>query len=215
MRTQSTIAYEQIKEMIFQMELLPGTRIPEEQIAKKLSISRTPIHDALRSLAAEGLVRIEPNRGATVSKFTDRETKEIGAVRLSLDVLSEQLASYYGSASDFDHLDNLAEECEIAASQGDVYGRIRTDCNFHLAISEITKNAILIEQQHAIYQQIYLIQISKYTDVEHSMLQIGHHKPMVSAMRIGDFKQIRILTHQHIVGFYHIDSYLPKCFSTP
>ncbi|BAL00734.1 putative GntR family transcriptional regulator [Oscillibacter valericigenes Sjm18-20] len=214
MRTQSAIAYEQIKEMIFQMELLPGTRISEVQIAKKLSISRTPIHDALRSLAAEGLVRIEPNRGATVSKFTDRETKEIGAVRLSLDILSEQLASYYGSASDFDHLDNLAEECEKAASLGDIYGRIRTDCDFHLAISEVTKNALLIEQQHTIYQQIYLIQISKYTDVQHSILQIGHHKPMVSAMRIGDFEQIQLLTYQHLIGFYHIDSYLPKCFST-
>ena len=66
MTSQSELAYQQIKEMIFHMELLPGDRVPELQIAAKLSISRTPIHDALRRLEGEGLLRLERNRGATV-----------------------------------------------------------------------------------------------------------------------------------------------------
>lgn len=212
MRSQSSIAYEKMKEMIFRLELLPGARISEVQIAKKLSLSRTPVHDALRRLASEGLVRIEANKCATVSEFSDEEIREIGAVRLSLDLLSQQLASYYGSAADFDNLDRLAENCEYASSQGDVYGRIRKDCDFHLAISEITKNQKLIEQQREIYQQIYLIQISKYTDIEHSMVQICHHKPLVAAMRKGDFEQIRTLTYQHLFDFYRLNSYLPAGF---
>ena len=90
--------------MIFRMELLPGTRIPELQISAKLSISRTPIHDALRRLESEGLVTINQNRGATVSCFSEEEIREIGAIRLCQDILSSQLASYYGSAADFDQL---------------------------------------------------------------------------------------------------------------
>ncbi len=212
MRSQSSIAYEKIKEMIFQLELLPGARISEVQIAKKLSLSRTPVHDALRRLASEGLVRIEANKGATVSEFSDEEIREIGAVRLSLDLLSQQLASYYGSAADFDNLDKLAEICAHASSQGDIYGRIRKDCDFHLAISEISKNQKLIEQQRKIYQQIYLIQISKYTGIEDSMVQICHHKPLVAAMRKGDLEQIRSLTYQHLFEFYRLNSYLPTGF---
>nr|WP_243112487.1 GntR family transcriptional regulator [Caproiciproducens sp. NJN-50] len=198
--------------MIFRMELLPGARIPELQISAKLSISRTPIHDALRRLESEGLVTIGHNRGATVACFTDDEIKEIGAIRLSQDILSAQLASYYGSASDFDDLDRLADDCEAAASKGDIYGRIKTDCNFHLAISKISGNSHLISQQYAIYQQIHLVQVSKYTDIEHSLLQIHHHKPIISAMRSGNLEDVRALICQHIKDFYHIDPYLLKCY---
>lgn len=210
--SQSTNAYQQIKDMIFQMELLPGARIPELQISAKLSISRTPIHDALRRLESEGLVTIGPNRGATVTCFSDDQIREIGTLRLSQDILSAHLASYYGSASDFDNLSHLADECEAAAASGDVYGRIRTDCSFHLAIAKISGNTQLINQQNALYQQIYLIQVSKYTDVEHSLLQIHHHKPMVAAIRSGDAEQMRTLICQHTKDFYHIDSYLLKCY---
>ncbi|MGN1014817.1 MAG: GntR family transcriptional regulator [Butyricicoccus sp.] len=210
--SQSSIAYEQIKEMIFRMELLPGERIPELQISAKLNLSRTPIHDALRKLAAEGLVTIGPRRGAAVTCFTDEQIKEIGAIRLSQDVLAVQLASYYGSASDFDQLDRLADLCEQAAAKGDVYGRIRADDEFHLEIAKISGNSYLLQQQYAIYQQIHLIQISKYTDIEDSLIQIHHHRPLIAAMRSGNLEEMRALICQHVKDFYGLDPYLLRCY---
>lgn len=201
--------------MIFRMELLPGTRIPELQISAKLSISRTPIHDALRRLESEGLVTISQNRGAAVSCFTEEEIREIGAIRLYQDILSAQLAAYYGSAADFDRLLQLAEICEQTASKGDVYGRIQTDCDFHLAIAEISGNSRLINQQHTIYQQIHLIQISQYIDVAHSLVQIHHHKPIVEAIRNGEINKLRELFCEHLRDFHHLDSYLIKCCGVP
>ena len=211
--SQSDIAYQQIKEMIFHLELLPGMRIPELQIASKLSISRTPIHDALRRLAAEGLVVIGPRRGATVTCFSESEIREIGAIRMLQDILAAQLAAYYGSASDFEQLDRLADACEAAASRGDVYGRIRTDIDFHMAISEISGNSHLIKQQYDIYQQIHLIHVSQYTDIPHSLLQIHHHRPLIAAIRSGDLSEIKSLICQHVKDFYHIDPYILRCCS--
>ncbi len=75
MGSQSMTAYQKIKEMIFHMELLPGSKISEPQISAKLDISRTPVHDALRRLAAEGLVTIGRNRGASVNDLSDKEIK--------------------------------------------------------------------------------------------------------------------------------------------
>ncbi len=193
------------------MELLPGTRIPELQISAKLSISRTPIHDALRRLESEGLVTINQNRGATVSCFSEEEIREIGAIRLCQDILSSQLASYYGSAADFDQLLHLAEVCEEAAARGDVYGRIQTDCDFHLAIAQISGNTRLISQQQTIYQQIRLIQISQYVDVAHSLVQIHHHKPIVEAIRNGETDKLRELFCEHLKDFHHLDTYIIKC----
>ena len=209
--SQSETAYQQIKDMIFRMELLPGARIPEPQIAAKLSISRTPIHDALRRLQSEGLVTMGTNRGAAVTCFSEAEVREIGTVRLTQDILTAQLAAYYGSAADFDHLDRLAEVCAEAAASGDVYSRIRTDIDFHLAIAALSRNSHLLNQQYAIYQQIHLIQISQYTDVAHSLIQIHHHKPLVEAIRSGDLPEITSLLCQHVKDFFRIDPYVLKC----
>lgn len=212
MPSQSSEAYRRIKDMIFRMELLPGSRIPELQIAARLHISRTPIHDALRRLAAEGLVTIGHNRGATVNRFTDEEIREIGTLRLSQDILSAQLAAYYGSASDFERLEELAQACEDAAAQGDIYGRIQRDSAFHLAIAEISRNSHLVRQQYALYQQIHLIQISKYTNVEQSLVQIYHHKPLIAAIRGGDLTEVNRLICQHIQDFYQVEPYLLRCY---
>lgn len=212
MKSQKTIAYDRIKEMIFQMELLPGSPIPELQIAAKLSIGRTPIHDALCRLVSEGLVTIGPNRRAAVTCYNDAEISEIGAVRMSQDILSAQLASYYGSAADFDQLEQLAQKCEEVSTKGDIYGRIQIDADFHLGIAKISGNARLIALQYATYQQIHLIQVAKYTDVEHSLIQIHHHMPLVSAIRNGNLNEARILICDHIKDFYRIDPYILKCY---
>ena len=212
MSNQSEAAYRQIKEMILHMELLPGTRIPEVQIASRLSISRTPIHDALRRLEAEGLVRIGANRGASVTQFTQEEIREIGTVRMVQDILAAQLAAYYGSASDFDHLEQMAGDCETAASRGDVYGRIQTDMDFHLEITRLSGNDRLLRQQYALYQQIHLIQISQYTDIAHSLVQIHHHRPLAAAIRNHNLVQAQRLICQHVQDFYRIDPYLLRCY---
>lgn len=195
------------------MELLPGEPIPELQIAAKLSISRTPVHDALRHLVSEGLVTIGSNRRAAVACYSEDEISQIGAVRLSLDILSAQLASYYGSASDFDKLNELAIACEEASTSGDISGRIRMDADFHLAISMISGNTRLINLQYATYQQIHLIQVAKYTDIEHSLAQISHHKPLIAAIRDRDLDETRDLICDHIKEFYRIDPYILKCYS--
>ena len=208
MVSQVSVAYQQIKSMIFHMQLLPGTRIPESMICEKLSISRTPIRDALRALASEGLVTIELNRGATVKDFSDDEVRKIGEIRLAQDILSAHLASYFGSVADFTRLEHLADLCEAAASKCDVYLRIQADIDFHIAIAQISRNEHLLRQQNSIYQLSHLIHISKYTDIPQSLIQISHHKPIIAAIRAGNFPTICSLVGQHIKDFYQLDPYL-------
>lgn len=214
MLSQSAVAYDKIREKIFKMELMPGDRIPEMQLSTMLNISRTPIHDALRRLQADGLVVISPNRGASVRVFSDEEVRELGTLRLSMDILASSLASYYGSARDFENLSLLAEKCENVASEGDVYGRIQSDLEFHMAIAAMTNNQQLMKQQRALFQQIHLIQISRYTDIESSLAQIRHHRPMIDAMKKGDLSTLRELICEHIMNFYNLDPFLYRCYCT-
>lgn len=210
--SQVSVAYTKLKEMIFHMELLPGERIPELQIAEKLAISRTPIHDALRHLAADGLVTISRNRGAAVRRFTDREVCELGTIRLSQDILSAKLASYYGNTAAFDNLRRLAEANQSAAAEGNIYLRIKIDNDFHLEITKIANNQHLYDLQYELYQQIYLVHILRYTDVKNSLVQIEHHLPLIEAIRKADMDKISQLLCAHLKDFYQIDPYVLKCF---
>lgn len=212
MATQSAIAYGKIKDMILHMELFPSTRISELQLSAAIKISRTSIHDALRKLAAEGLVIMETNRSAVVKEFTDDEIKEVGTIRMIQDILSAQLASYYGSAADFDGLGEVAKRCMESAKSGDAFGRIKADGDFHLEIARISGNTHLYNQQFAVYQQIHLIQISKYTGVEDSLVQIHHHEPLIKAIRNGDMKLINHLICDHVKDFYNIDPFILQCY---
>lgn len=199
------------------MEFLPGDRIPELQIAALLSISRTPIHDALRRLEAERLVTINQNRGASVTFFSDTEITEVASIRIMQDVLSAQLAAYYGSASDFDRLDLLADQCEAAAKSGDDYIRLESDIALHLEIARISRNSRLLDQQKVIYQQIrlILIQLSKNSEhsVERTIMDLKEHKPLINSIRSGDIKTAVSLLCQHTKDYYRIDPYFLKCYN--
>ena len=212
MHSQTSIAYEYLKDQIFHLKILPGEKISELQISSQLSISRTPVHDAIRSLAAEGLVTIKASRSAIVAEFSDKEIKDIGTIRFAQDILSAELASYYGSAADFEVLEQLAALCEDAAEKGDVYERIKADLDFHLKIAEISGNASLYQHQKSIYQQIHLIQISKYTSIEDSLLQIHYHRPIINAIRNGEHETTRKLIGEHLKNFFQVEPYLLKCY---
>ncbi len=64
-------AYEHLLEMILNKQLMPGDRIPEVRISQELGISRTPVRDAMRRLANEGLIEIFPNRFAQVVEYSE------------------------------------------------------------------------------------------------------------------------------------------------
>lgn len=207
-KLQGHVAYDKIKSKILHMELLPGIHISEETLSKDILISRTPIRDALRMLEADGLVVISQNKGAFVADYSKEEIKNIGTIRLAQDILSAQLAVYYGNEADFFQLNQLAERCAESAIHGDKFGRIQNDIDFHMAIARISRNDILIQQQYAIYQRVHLVQVSKYTTIQDSLVQIHHHKPMIAAIRNRDIAAAVALICQHVQDFYMIDSHI-------
>lgn len=83
---------DRIRPLIVECQLAPGSKVPEKVLCDRFSVSRTPMREALKVLAAEGLVRLEPNRGAWVSFVTVEEVNEIFPVLTVLEALSGELA---------------------------------------------------------------------------------------------------------------------------
>src|ERR1700738_2048711 len=81
-----------LRAMILEGELLPGSRIAERELCDRFGISRTPLREALKVLAAEGLVELLPHRGARVSRLSDHELRDAFEIVSALEALAGELA---------------------------------------------------------------------------------------------------------------------------
>lgn len=186
-RTKSALSkseqvYQHIKDLILHYELKPGERILEDEMAAMLHASRTPVREALRKLSSDGLVTLSPNRHAEVTYFTPEMTQQLGVVRLSQDILSGHLALYYGSDAELAQLQPLANACEEASASGDLYGRIIADANFHLKITEFSKNEILYKAQQDLYLRVHLIQLQYSSLIADTPQRVKNHSSIIEAL---------------------------------
>ncbi|HKU09335.1 MAG TPA: GntR family transcriptional regulator [Bradyrhizobium sp.] len=81
-----------IRAILLDGEIPPGARIPERDLCDRLQISRTPLREALKVLAAEGLVQLLPNRGSRAAKLTDKDMRDLFEVCQGLEALAGELA---------------------------------------------------------------------------------------------------------------------------
>src|SRR5919197_5466204 len=81
-----------IREILLDGEIPPGARIPERDLCERLQISRTPLREALKVLAAEGLVQLLPNRGSRAARLTDKDMRDLFEVCQGLEALAGELA---------------------------------------------------------------------------------------------------------------------------
>src|ERR1700685_2379658 len=79
-------------DMIVDGELKPAQKVPEAELCERFGVSRTPMREALKVLAAEGLINLLPNRGAAVAKITQQEIEELFPIMGALEALAGELA---------------------------------------------------------------------------------------------------------------------------
>ena len=79
---------DRLQTLIINAELAPGSKVPEKVLCDQFGVSRTPLREALKVLASDGLVRLEPNRGAWVTQVTEEEVEEVFPVLGALEALS-------------------------------------------------------------------------------------------------------------------------------
>jgi DNA-binding GntR family transcriptional regulator len=197
--------YDYIMKMLIKQEIKCGERISEENISERMNISRTPIREALRLLASQGLVIIYPKRYAEVVTFTETDRHQIGIVRLNQDVFSAKLAIQNGSNADFLNMSRVADECEKYAKEDDMYMRIITDCRFHLLLAEIGDNQVHTAFQQILYQKICLMQAANYVGAEDSLQKISHHRQIIEGLMQRDVGKTIHAIVEHLKKFYRLE----------
>jgi DNA-binding GntR family transcriptional regulator len=131
-------AYGTLRERIINMELLPGTRIVEKDIAAEFGISRTPVHEAVQRLAEEGLIEVVPRVGTFVARIPLDALDEAMLVRSALETAIVQKAAERADATGLARLQAILDEQAACIGNKDIRGFHRTDEAFHAALAELS-----------------------------------------------------------------------------
>ncbi|MDR0886600.1 MAG: GntR family transcriptional regulator [Clostridiales Family XIII bacterium] len=207
--------YNYILDLIMTQKLLPGEKISELNISKELEISRTPVRDAMRELANEGLIDILPNRFARVADYKPHTIKDIGLMRIALETMAVKLVCQYGSRADFLRLKEIADNCYESFKEGDLASRRRYDADFHMELAKISNNYLLQKFQKELYLRVQFIQLqhpNPVTDDEHHLQE---HFQIVDALMDFDEKKALHITTEHLASFYDLkDRYTDGFFDS-
>jgi DNA-binding GntR family transcriptional regulator len=141
-------AYNLLKEAIVSAELAPQEELPEEKLASDLGISRTPLREALRRLAMEGLVVLQKGRPAIVATFTKEDSLEYMELRRVLEVYNvEKIAATVEEDLINELRGNLALQLE-AVTNNNYHVFIELDREFHLILASRNQNSKFTEMIH-------------------------------------------------------------------
>jgi DNA-binding GntR family transcriptional regulator len=123
-------AYQHLRSAILTGLLTPGERIAEPALAETLGLSRTPIREALQSLAKEGLVEIIPHKGARVRQLSQKEIEEVYQVRAILEAEAARLAACYATKDEVEQIFSKLEQLNTLPSD-DFNAQRQGDMHFH------------------------------------------------------------------------------------
>ncbi len=135
----------QLRERIFAGELTPGSFLDEARLAEQMSISRTPLREALKVLTAEGLVRHEPRRGCFVNEVTEQDLDEIFPVIALLEGQCARLAATHATDADLAALEALHDKLQRHARARRINDYYTANFAIHEAIIQLANNRWLAQ----------------------------------------------------------------------
>ena len=130
------LVYHKVKEMILKKQLTPGKQIIQEELAKKLGVSRTPLRRALSQLAKEHLVKVMPRGSTYVREFSKDEMITIFEMREVLEGLACRRAALMVKKEQLEHFKNLYRKALESITDTDWRAYERADINFHFFVIE-------------------------------------------------------------------------------
>lgn len=186
-----------LKEAILDGVLPPSYWLREKELANELSVSRTPIREALRRLSMEGLVVITAHQGAMVVPLTMEDILEVYAVRESLEGLASRLAAKNRTKEHIEQLREALEKMERAA-RGEAPELARLNLEFHRIIRRSTKNQFLDRFLLQVEQAVRRFGNTTFEFSEWVEDSIKEHGEIIEAIEERDGEKAERLATEHM-----------------
>jgi DNA-binding GntR family transcriptional regulator len=190
----TALAYNTIKAYILREDLDEETRLTEESLSEQLGISKSPVREALNSLHTEGLIRIEPRRGAYLRRYSIKEVKDLYALREVLEVYAVSAAELTPKL--LAELRQSAQRTQKFLKSKNKLGHIEEDTRFHGMIASSTGNAELCRVLANVQSQIWLCRRKTYN--LSASTAPDAHRAIIDALEKGHRKEAQIAMRDHI-----------------
>ena len=194
------VAYAYIKRSILSGQLQPGEAILENHVCEILSLSRTPVREALSQLANENLVEMIPRRGAFVAGISITEIKDIFQLREVLDCMAVRLAFGQVATSDLDEFEVLFNNLMKGPDDQDAYEALQIDRRFHEMILEASGNKWLKDLTGLLLERSQLIRIVSLKYPGRMKTSWLEHLQLITLLRLGDSCASEKCALQHVVN---------------
>lgn len=191
---------ERLRQRIFAHQIPPGTRIDEQGLAIDYGISRTPLREALKVLAAEGLVTLRPRRGCFVTEISEQDLDEILPLMAMLEGRCALEATARAQPAEIARLEAIHRQLERFAENNQIERFFEANQEFHSQIQLMAGNRWLrqvIQDLRKVLKLTRLLSLSIDGRLEQSLIE---HRAILAAIKAGDGAAAQTAMHDHIVS---------------
>jgi DNA-binding GntR family transcriptional regulator len=190
-------AYEAIKAKILDSQYAPGSLLSEGQLAADLEISRTPIREALRQLATNGLVEILPKRGVLVTRLTLQDVVEVYQLREQLECFATGLAAVRATTADAAGFHSDHDRALSSLSRGRLREAYDHSILMHRRIMELSGNSRLRQFMQQLNDQVHRFGLLTLRHGRAAQA-IAEHGAIIEAIAANDGARARTLMRSHL-----------------
>jgi DNA-binding GntR family transcriptional regulator len=188
-----------LRSMLVEGRIAPGAKLNERELCELLEISRTPLREAIKRMAAEGLVDLLPNRGAVAVKLGETDVLHAFEVLAELEGLSGELAARRISAAEVVQVRALHYEMLAAFTRRDLPAYYRLNARIHAAINEAAGNPVLSKSYREINARVQSLRFRTNQNDTKWALAVKEHEQMLAALEARDSAALRQILIQHLL----------------
>lgn len=189
---------QRLRQMLVEGRIAPGAKLNERALCEMLSVSRTPLREAIKTLAAEGLVELLPNRGAIAVELTEADILGTFEVMAGLEGQSGELAAQRISAEALNEIKAMHYEMKAAYTRQDLSNYYRLNAAIHRAINGAAQNPVLTSIYTQVNARLQALRFRSNQDGEKWKRAMDAHDRMIAALETRDGAALRAELVAHL-----------------
>jgi DNA-binding GntR family transcriptional regulator len=197
-RSASDVAVELIRQAVIEGRLEPGQRLKEEDLARELGISRTPVREALLVLQTEGLIEALPNRGSIVRSYSPEDLYDMYELRALLEGYAARQASQRISADELAALAESNKRFSKLRRNGDMSDLVAENMRFHNAILDAAGSQRLARMVRSVIELPLVYRSYVWYSKEQIRISEHYHAQLFAALEARDGDRAELIMKEHV-----------------
>ena len=189
---------QRLRQMLVENRIAPGAKLNERELCEQLKVSRTPLREAIKMLAAEGLVELVPNRGAIAVALTEADVVNTFEVMAGLEAMSGELAAQRITDAELAEIQALHYEMLAAYTRGDLSAYYSLNARIHRAINAAARNPVLTATYNQVNARLQALRFRSNQDGAKWQRAVKEHEKMIEALAARDPAALRTVLTTHL-----------------